>query len=252
MGTNQLGIIESIGCPACDATYSIYIREFPLNDNRRPKTSSLYGCFFCQSAYFRHLPRSSATTAWSERVRDRNTLWSAELYSKLKSKVDLSHIIDVGCGIGTWLQYASQHGSTVLGYDSNPVLVEYGIKKYKINLTPVPFASSNPLALKKPATLLTAIMVFEHLLEPRILAKEISEYCKRMKAKAFVAVPFFTEKKYSELLESSNYSQTIFNDTGADVTYFSERGLIAMFKDCGMKSTQFLSAGGWRGCLFEP
>ena len=212
----------------------------------------LYYCIGCQSAFFCHEPRVGSSLAWHLKVRERNLSWSKELYDALGKVAILDSIIDIGCGIGTWLDYAKSRGSSVLGFETAQELVVYGENEYNLNLKCELFASSNQSANKQEATLITSIEVFEHLEEPRALAQEIAAYCKNHDAKAYIAVPFFNEKQHSHInYGPSRLNYNVFFDVGAHVMYFSDKGMIKMFGDFNMIPVKdAYSAGGWRGFLF--
>jgi 2-polyprenyl-3-methyl-5-hydroxy-6-metoxy-1,4-benzoquinol methylase len=173
------------------------------------------------------------------------------LYALVNS-ADMTRIIDIGCGIGTWLHYAQQRGSHVFGFESSSDLVEYGIDKFGLSLSSEIFTAENPLAIKEQATLLTCVMVFQHLSDPRTLAESISAYCCEHKAKAFVSVPFFNHDKHSWLLKQDGFENSISNDVGAHVTYFSDRGIEIMFNDFGLKVERFCPQADGGGVFSVP
>ena len=238
-------------CPVCALDLAAPVAEFPLNDYRAPATSVLHGCINCGSAHFKHSSRDFSSLNWHRKVFDRNTLWSEDLYMALAPRADMRSVIDIGCGIGTWLKYAESRQSTCLGYDTGADSVEYGIQELGLQLRARPFVWHDPDAVSAKATLLTCIMVFEHLSEPRSLAEEIARYCRIMRAKAFISVPFLNNYgflNYDDSLPDYN----VFNDVGGHVTYYTDRGMIRMFADFGLAHEATLFPASWRGMLFSP
>ncbi len=236
-------------CPVCGQDLAAPVAEFPFNDYRAPAITILHGCINCGSAHFKHESRNFSSLNWHRKVFDRNTQWSANLYTTLMSRVNMHSVIDIGCGIGTWLKYAESHNSLCLGYDTGEDSIHYGIREFSLKLRARPFFSNDPDALSAKATLLTCIMVFEHLSEPRALAKEIANYCQITGAKVFISVPFFNNYGFLKY-DNSSPEYNIFNDVGGHVVYYSDRGMIRMFADYGPIHEATLP-GFWRGMLFS-
>jgi hypothetical protein len=151
-------MLHTSACPVCTSKLVLEVRNFRLPENyRKDSLSMLYYCIGCQSAFFCHEPRVGSSLAWHLKVRERNLSWSKELYDALGKVAILDSIIDIGCGIGTWLDYAKSRGSSVLGFETAQELVVYGENEYNLNLKCELFASSNQSANKQEATLITSI-----------------------------------------------------------------------------------------------
>jgi hypothetical protein len=159
-------------------------------------------------------------------------------------------VIDIGCGIGTWLKYAESRQSACLGYDTGADSIEFGIREVGLQLRSRPFTASDPDAVCAKATLLTCIMVFEHLSEPRLLAQEIAWYCQRTGAKVYISVPFLNNYGFLKF-DDSLPDYNVFNDVGGHVTYFTDRAMIRMFADFGLAHEVTLFPASWRGMLFS-
>ena len=237
-------------CPVCSLDLAALIGIFPFNDYRSPDTSVLHGCINCGSAHFKHPSRDWSSLNWHRQVFERNLEWSKELYEALAPRADMRSVIDIGCGIGTWLKYAEGRHSRCLGYDTGVDSVEHGIRYLDLQLRAKPFESNDPEAINAKATLLTCIMVFEHLSEPRALAREIAQYCRHHGAKAYISVPFFNNYRFLTY-DDSLPDYNVFNDVGGHVTYFTDRGMIQMFADFGLKHEVTLRPASWRGMLFS-
>jgi SAM-dependent methyltransferase len=238
-------------CPVCALELAAPVAEFPFNDYRAPGTTVLHGCINCGSAHFKHPSRDFSSLNWHRKVFDRNTRWSEDLYAALAPRAELRSVIDIGCGIGTWLKYAESRGSTCLGYDTGADSVEYGIRELGMQLRPRPFVSKDPDAVSAKATLLTCIMVLEHLSEPRALVQEIAQYCRQMGAKVYISVPFLNNYGFLKF-DDSLADYNVFNDVGGHVTYYTDRSMIRMFGDFGLTHEATLFPASWRGMLFRP
>jgi SAM-dependent methyltransferase len=235
-------------CPICSQETAIPIAEFILNASER-ETTLLHGCVSCGSAHFKHNPRQGSTLAWHKKVFERNALWSERLYQTfLGMHVDISRVIDIGCGIGTLCSIFNSYQSQCLGYDTAVHLINWGKEQFGLNLFPKIFTADDLDAQQARATLVTCIMVLEHLPEPRDLAQEIAAYVKQTQALAYISVPFLNDYRFLDY-DSADDRYNVFNDIGAHVTYFSDRGLKAMFNDYGLQHKATIS-GPWRGLLF--
>jgi SAM-dependent methyltransferase len=237
-------------CPVCGELRCLPVADFPFNDGRRPAMTPLYICIVCGSAHFRHAPREGSTLQWHQKVYDRNMAWSATLYEKLRTQLELRSVIDIGCGIGTWLNYVKGRGGAALGFDTAEACVAHGRQAFGLDLRAELFEASHPAACAAAAELLSCIMVMEHLPQPRLLAREMAAYCRRHGSLAYVSVPFFNDRRFLDF-DSESAEYNVFNDVGAHVTYFSDEGMIRMFAGFGLKLKLKLSIPAWRGLLFE-
>lgn len=238
-------------CTVCASPMALAVADFPHNDKRRPAYSPLFLCLGCESAFFQHEPREGSTLAWHQKVYERNIEWSKVLYPKIASIRPFKSVIDIGCGIGTWLSYVKSQGDACLGFDTAKACVDYGAERFELNLRSEYFSASHPEANDFRAELLTCIMVMEHLPDPRLLASEMATYCLAHNSAAFVSVPFFNDKRHLNFDdESKDYN--LFNDVGAHVTYFSDAGMKKMFASFGLEHAGTVFAGSWRGMMFKP
>ena len=238
-------------CRGCSSYRCLKIGSFPFNDHRHPGFSDLFICLECKTAFFTHTSRVGSNSAtWHQKVFERNMEWSRIFHSYLKrSDTPYKKIIDVGCGIGTLLHYfKSTEQSQVIGFDTNAACINHGIDSYALDLRCEYFHAEHPAVKSFNADLVTCIMVFEHLDEPKILAKEIAQYCLAHGAKAYISVPFLKDLSQFEL----NEKHDIFNDIGGHVTYFSYQGLTSLFNSYGLKKINAFadSKMGWSGILF--
>jgi 2-polyprenyl-3-methyl-5-hydroxy-6-metoxy-1,4-benzoquinol methylase len=159
-------------------------------------------------------------------------------------------VIDIGCGIGTWLSYAKECGSKALGFDTSEACVAYGRQTFGLDLLGELFEAQHQDADDADADILTCIMVMEHLLQPQLLASEMAAYCRAHKSMAFVSVPFFNDRHFLDF-DSESTKYNVFNDVGAHVTYFSDDGMVLMFAKFGLKLRMQVKLPHWSGLLFE-
>lgn len=238
-------------CTVCGLRTCTAVSLFPFNDHRRPALTPLLYCIDCQSAHFNHEPRNDDSLDWHKRVLQRNFEWSALLLRKLSQFGSPRRVIDIGCGIGTWLHFLDTQGISGLGFDTNLTLVTHARKTLDLDLRGEIFTAENPAARAFDADLLTAIMVMEHLSKPRTLAEQIARYCVRQGSRFYVTVPWFDDLRHLDFDDESK-EHSVFNDVGAHVSYFSREGMIRMFDDFGMRTVGTVSGLAWSGLLFEP
>lgn len=238
-------------CTICGRRACTVVRLFPFNDHRRPAEAPLLYCIACHSAHFEHEPRNDVSLAWHQQVRARNTEWSALLLRKLSGFGAPSRVIDIGCGIGTWLRYLRTQGIAGLGFDTGVASVAHGREVLGLDLRCELFTAEHPAAVAFGADLLTAVMVMEHLAAPRPFAEQVARYCVRHGARFYVTVPWLDDLGHLDFDdESKDYN--VFNDVGAHVSYFSREGMIRMMADFGMRPVGTVSGLAWTGLLFEP
>lgn len=210
----------------------------------------LYVCLECGSGFFTHSPREGSSVEWHKKVLERNLGWSPTLFDKISAHHRFSSVIDIGCGIGTWLSYCKGRGMKCLGFDTSTECVEFGKQHFGLDLRAELFHSSHEAATRQTADLVTCIMVMEHLEDPAQLAREIARYCLSHRAWCFVSVPFLQTRRHL-VFDSQDGKSSVFNDVGAHVTYFSDAGLHAMFRQLGMEPAGLVSGIAWRGYLFK-
>lgn len=176
--------------------------------------------------------------------------WSQILFSYFKmSGVPFKRVIDIGCGTGTLLHYLKTlEQSQILGFDTNYDFIKHGIDSHALELRCEIFQAKHLEAQSFNADLVTCIMVFEHLDDSAILAKEIAKYFITHDAKAYISVSFLKDLSHFDF----NKSHYIFNDVGGHVTYFSYGGLTSLFNTYGLRAitTVNVSKMGWSGILF--
>jgi 2-polyprenyl-3-methyl-5-hydroxy-6-metoxy-1,4-benzoquinol methylase len=238
-------------CRACASAKCLKIGSFPLNDHRKPARSDLFICLECKTCFFTHPSRVTADTlSWHRQVSERNTGWSEVLFAHLQQiGVPSRRVIDIGCGPGTMLRYLRDaRGTATMGFDTNEGCIRHGAETFGLDLRAELFHARHPGAAAFDADLLTAIMVFEHLDEPALLASEMANYCRAHGAMAYVSVPFINDLSHFDF----NKAHNIFNDVGGHVVYFSYDGLTRLFKRYGLKlhATVDTLKIGWHGLLF--
>lgn len=241
-------------CPVCAGNATAHVADFPLKRADTTSITPLYHCLLCQSAHFRHDPADSSSLNWHVKIKDRNLVWSEQLFLALQNIRSFSSVIDIGSGIGTWIYSLKGRGVKVLGFEPGADAAIYGQKHLAVPIHQGYFHADEALSRYGRFDLISCIMVLEHLRAPRDLVSEISKYCCSAGAAVYVSVPFYygaDQLNFDD--ESETYS--VFNEVSAHVTYFSESGLKRVFADFGMACSTgkvVTKSNVWSGFLFVP
>jgi len=238
-------------CPVCGKHATASVGEFALGHPYDGEMSVLYHCIACGSAHFRHDPADSSSVGWHKKVMERNLQWAEHLETALASRHQFRSVIDIGCGIGTWLHYLSRRNYRVLGFEPGSQAAAFGRRNLQLDIQPRIFSSDKAKSLGDPFDLVTCIMVLEHLRQPRAVISEIAKYCIETGALAFVSVPFY----YGFTHLKARPVASVFNSTAAHVTYFSEVGLKRAFLEFGLECCSprkiVPESNNWSGFLFR-
>jgi len=183
-------------------------------------------------------------------VLERNLGWASHLEAALREQYSFRSVLDIGCGIGTWIHYLSRRSYKVLGFEPGKEAAAFGNRQLKVDIQARYFSSAG-MVESAPFDLITCIMVMEHLRNPRELIAEIAEYCIHTGAWAFVSVPFY----YGYAHFKPGARTSIFDSSAAHVTYFSESGMKKAFSDFGLQSVTprkiVPASNTWSGLLFR-
>jgi SAM-dependent methyltransferase len=107
-----------------------------------------------------------------------NTSSAEELIPYLMKEFKPTSVIDVGCGIGTWLKiFKNQEVDDILGVDGCHILVEERLMISKENILIINLEELSFSKINKRFDLALCLEVAEHLNE-KYAAKFISELCK--------------------------------------------------------------------------
>lgn len=242
-------------CPVCHGRLTAAAADFPLGAPYSGQYSTLFHCISCGSAHFRHEPADSSSVSWHKKVMSRNLDWSSHLERALLSQCNFSSVIDIGCGIGTWMHYLDRKGYRVFGFEPGHKAAAFGSSSFSLNICAGYFTEAKASELCGKFDLVTCIMVLEHLRDPRALISEISNYCIKADAMAFVSVPFYYGSTHLGAVSSSK-AVNVFNSTSAHVTYFSETGMKLAFSEHGLISSSHKKitprSRNWSGFVFKP
>src|SRR3546814_4688850 len=91
------------------------------------------------------------------------------------------------------MHYLDGKGYRVFGFEPGSKAAAFGAGSFSLDICADYFTAAKASELCGRFDLVTCIMVLEHLRDPRALIREISSYCIKAGAMAFVSVPFYYE-----------------------------------------------------------
>jgi len=230
-------------CPICDGTSVRPIGQFLQGE----EILDLYFCFDCNGATFPYAkPRPvSKRIDWHLKVRDRNR----EYVNNLLDEIGISEpfILDIGCGIGTVIEVARDRGGGGTGFELNTACVEYG-QKNDLDLRCEYWTLDT--IVPRP-TLITCIMVLEHIHQPRALLKDLIQSSKLFDAPVFISVPWF-EKHHWHYVNTpvDVVPNHMFKNPAVHVSFFSKNGFKKVARSFGATDFRQIRAG-WTGFLVK-
>jgi SAM-dependent methyltransferase len=226
-------------CPVCTSRLTAWRGQYRQGEI----TVDLFYCLDCESfasPSATPLMRSTAL-GWHLSVEDRNLGFADALFASLGIAAPV--LLDIGCGTGTLVKKARMLGGGGTGFDIDAISVEYG-RSIGLDLRSELWTPDTPV--ERP-TLITCIMVLEHIHQPRALLRDLVAASRKYDAPLFVSVPWF---------ERSWWRYLTLPDTGegfhplrfpADhVTHFSKAGFEKVAREFGANDLHFITSH-WSG-----
>jgi SAM-dependent methyltransferase len=207
--------------------------------------------FFNPSGFVEEEWFLKAALDWHISVHERNIGYSNSLFDNMLPHFPhLTSLLEIGCGTGTLLKAARNRGiKHVMGFDLNRLATEYGKREYGLVLNSETWTAQ---IMSEKFDLILCISVLEHLEEPRLLFKEISEYCRLFGSCAYISVPFVEMCNWHFLQNPDpNIEKTPFFDNDCHIIHFSRSGFKLMCRDFGSTDEIEVQGGAWRGFLIR-
>ncbi|MEO1669162.1 MAG: class I SAM-dependent methyltransferase [Cyanobacteria bacterium J06631_2] len=238
-------------CVVCHSPFVSYVRDVPAP--RIKRNIPLYYCMECgsfnnPSGFKEDEEQLQKDLNWNISVIDRNVAASERLFKELTKRYpQAKSVLEIGCGIGTTLSVAKKYFSQVTGYDVNYRAIEYGRKKFDLDLKSEMWSA----ATTEDYDIVLCISVLEHLEQPRKLFSELAKSVKESGGALFVSVPFFESYKWKYILNPDpTVAGTPFFCNDVHINHFSKKGLIKLGEQHGATSVETI-VQGWQGCIFE-
>lgn len=211
-------------CPACYNQNIVYLRN--VKGQRTDKELKLYSCNNCHSlfnpsGYVEEENALKADLQWHIDWFDYNAKKAPLLLNKLTSLLPQAEtFLDIGCGIGATVLQAKSLGMKAEGVEPNCFAVEYGKKKFDLDLKCDYFREN---LFTDKFDLIVCEQVLEHLEDPRQLFKTAIATLNRPGI-LFISVPF-RKDVIRQLIYNAfpNLPGTIFYDNDVHITHLSHR-----------------------------
>ena len=235
--------MDSILCPVCESGKVVRIRKLP--GQRTGNKLILRGCRSCHSLfnpsdYSEDDARLQSDVKYLSGRADIASRWAEILVGKLrKISPEADTFLDLGCGIGTLVRAAKAAGFEAQGIDLNPYAVDYGKKKYGVDLLYGDIIEHPPGRYD----VITCNHVFEHLKRPRRVFEAALGMLNRP-GLIFLSMPFRKQAALQlKYILFPNLSGTPFNDNDVHITHFSRRSIRLWAEEYGAKSCIHSLAG---------
>ncbi len=228
-------------CAICDSSKAELIGIY----SERGTSVDLLYCADCESFCSPDAPMQpvSDSISWHLKVKERNQGFSLDLLQKIG--IDKPILLDIGCGIGTLIDTARTLGGGGVGYELNAACVNYGIDHgLDLRRELWDIGSVHP----KPS-LITCVMVLEHLHHPRDLLRDLVLASKKYDAPLYISVPWFNERWWHFLDEpvTPGVSHPLSNPA-VHVSHFSYFGFEKVVRSFGAEELTLVRCG-WPGFI---
>jgi len=203
-------------CPACDSA-DIHRVLATVDHTVSHKTFEIWECSRCTMRFTQDVPQQDDIAAYYQsddyishsntnkglvnrlylRVRERSLKNKRKLVQSYTNAESMPRLLDVGCGIGSFMDHMRQHGWAVEGVEPSEVARENAVKQYGLHVYP-------PDKFFDPSLGNFDIITMWHVLEHVHL---LNEYMYRLKellraqGTLFIAVPNYTS------LDASKYGE---------------------------------------------
>jgi SAM-dependent methyltransferase len=234
-------------CPVCRSTLLTLARRL---ETPRAGEVDLFYCMECESLCSPFAPTrlNGPTLNHHKRVFDRNQAFTDTFLGILRAMLPLQRskrVLDVGCGIGSFLHGLSRHGIPGVGYDLDEEACAYGRATYGLDLRGEVWTHASGA---ESVQLITCIMVLEHLTWPRPLLFELIKGARRHACPAFISVPWFNRSWWHHLNAPLEPDSPL-AQPWVHVTHFSEKGFVMACQGMGASRVERLTGGPWPGYL---
>lgn len=234
-------------CRVCGSQFVSYLRHVPLQ--RIGLHTPLYYCMECESflhpqIYREPIDQLERDAQWHVSVESRNQGWANTFFDEALKMREIKSVVEIGCGTGSFLSVAKARGIKVYGHDTNPYVGQIAYERHGIAVDKELWNAQS----EQNCDLVVCISTFEHITTPFDLMMEISAYCKRTGASAYVSVPFATERhQWTSLIEQEiPVSGNPLYLSDVHITHFSKKGFEYMAHKSGARGVVYFKHG-WMG-----
>ena len=223
----------------------------------------MHYCMSCESlwnisGYRENADQQRADAEYVIHYREIIETHSQTLLDELRQKFKFSRILEIGCGVGYFLNAASKAGLKAVGYEINPFAVQAGRDLFPHIDIRNEFWS--PMENKDRYDLVVTVGVLEHQEEPRKLFSAMVSGLND-EGHIYANVPFVEREQWSFLhTVDPTTPGTFLMDNDVHIIHFSQKGLIEMGRQHGAQEGRFFicedrhthsPGGSYQGVLFD-
>lgn len=246
-------IHQTSTCPACLSKDIFYVGSFdtPYKINNID-TLPLIVCRECGTCMTPHNRCLDSTLEWHFSVEARNRNFSQKLLSEIQRlRPNCRRIVEIGCGVGWFLDEARKIGLDVVGYETTHLVAQAGVERLGLPILEELFTAD----FDEDMDVLVCISVLEHLVNPDDLLIPIAQVCKKKQALAVLSVPSTGDSPASFLANNiipflaDVYNQdekNLLRYVPAHVTHYSHVGFIKHLQRLNSTNIQRIDCHSWR------
>ena len=241
--------MSRIGCPVCRSysikmSYSAQDKKI-VNANKKLKASgsatkgrNIYLCMECKVFFCHPLPSQRDLILEYDSSDDENFVSQNQYryktfnyhFNKMIRELSLDiksiYVTDIGAASGVFIKVVSDLGVEGRGYEANKWLVNYGRKKYKVDLHQGSIRDFKPS--KNKIDLVSFWDVIEHLSEPYDELKFLSS---KLKSKSIIMISLPSTDSKSFKLLRWHWPMHL----NVQLFYFNKSSLNYLLSSCGFK-----------------
>ena len=255
-------INQDIVCRACASPYTVYVQQVFANRTKRHLSQRCcLDCrtFFHTSEYKEDEERKKQDFQFLKDFNSQHQRQMGQLFLQIYNRLPQTRsMCDVGHGAGWMMSAARDFGVAHYGFEVNPYCHEFATKTLHLSCHLGMFDESH----SEKYDLITSIMVFEHLEEPRGLFDLMSRRL-NVDGAIYICVPFLHRKNWKYLWSARNTPGAAppdpFYDNDVHITHFSIKGLKRLGRSLGARTAHYFisddvvhrSPGAYEGVLFQ-
>ena len=253
---------STLPCPACASRYTVYLQD--VLGRRTNDLIPQYVCLDCRS-FFNH----SGYRETDQQQKDdfeylkgqssNHYAIAGQLCLELITRVPhVKTVCEVGYGLGWFLRACNDFGRETYGFEVNPHCYQHAHDELGLDCKLGLFDASHD----KTYDMFAAIMVFEHLEQPRALFSLMRDKL-NPDGVIYLCVPFVERRDWPYLWTAGSNpgpaAPDVFYDNDVHIMHYSIEGLSKMGLSLGARSAEYFvsqdvvykSPGAYPGILFR-
>ena len=253
---------DTPACPACGSRYVLHVQD--VLGRRTQRLIPQHVCLDCRS-FFNH--SGYQETAEQQRLdfdflhaqRENHSAIMSQLCLELVTRAPhVRTVCEIGYGLGWFMRACRDYGRSSYGFEVNPACHAFAAGELGLDCALGLFDAGHI----RTYDMFAAIMVFEHLEQPRALFSLMRDRL-NPDGVIYVSVPFVERRDWPYLWTAGTAPGSappdVFYDNDVHVMHFSIEGLTRMGLSLGARSAEYFvsqdtfykSPGAYGGVLFR-